>query len=191
MQLFWGKGATKHQKIINATFIITSIGTGFVIFTHNFVASPNIARFSIYASLALTLVSMAIVRYWYTKGWWSPAPTWYKSSLLKKIILLLLTPLFVFALFWSNLGTSIPQLFTAILGTYNVEKDIVIKSRHYSRRKCHYQLEPKSIDAIFFHYCISESLYNRLPTGEIEAELILKQSALGYTVEDIRPLHQY
>jgi len=99
-------------------------------------------------------------------------------------------PLFIFGLFWINFSISAPQLFTLLFGAETVKRDVVLKDRHYSRKSCNYRLEPQSINAIFFHYCISEGSYNNLPDTKMESELLIKQSVLGYIVEDIRLIHK-
>ena len=190
MGLLFRKGSTLNQKIVAAVFMAAFVGPAFLIFTHNFVAESIVSEFSSYASLVLTVLSVGILAYLYINEAWKPAPVWYSYSRFTRALLIPFIPLLLFGLFWVNLAISAPHLFTLVFGSNAVKLDMVVKDRHYSRRSCDYRLEPQSINTIFFHYCISESLYNQLPDKEMESELLIKQSFLGFIVEDIRLLHQ-
>ncbi len=186
MELLRKKGATKYQKVIAAIFTINIIGLVGRIFTHHFVTEPHFSRVAVYISLLLTLILITAVGFLYIRGAWRPTPVWYKYSAFKKIVLVPFIPIFIFVLFWVNIAISLPYLFTAVFGQTAIKNDVVIKDHSHSRRSCDYRLKPNSINVIFFRYCISEGLYNRLPGGEIEAELILKKSMFGYIVKNIR-----
>ena len=190
MGLLWRKGATKYQKVVAIILSATIIGPFYLIFTHNFVAEPRVSELSSYASIVFTACLIFMLAYLYTKKLWRPAPVWHTYSKFKKVLLIPFVPLFLYGLFWVNLAISMPQVFTLLFGTDAVKRDVVVKDRHYSRRSCDYRLEPQTINAIFFHYCISESFFNQLPETAIESELLIKQSPLGYIVEDIRLLHK-
>jgi hypothetical protein len=92
----------------------------------------------------------------------------------------------IFGLFWVNIAISAPKLYTSAFGEIDIMHDVVKKKKTSSRRSCDYRLEPRSINTAFFHYCISESDYNRLPGDEIKSELLLKKSSFGYIVKHIR-----
>jgi len=188
--LLWRNDSTKYQKIVAAIFSLTTIGPLFLMFTHNFVTNPNVSTFALHASITLTVIAMAFVGRLYTKGLWRPAPGWHESSRLKRILIIPFVPLFFGGMLWINLAISVPQLFTLIFGSEHVRQDVVTKDSHYSRASCDYRLKPKSVSAPLFHYCIPESLYNQLPDTELEAELLTKESALGYMIEDIKPIQR-
>ena len=190
MGLLWESGATKYQKIVAGILGAITIGPLFLMFTHNFIVEPRILEFSSYVSVVLTVCSVSIMAYLYAKELWKPASAWYKQSKFTRALVILFTPLFIFGMLWVNLVISAPQLYTVLFGSETVRWDVVVKNRYYSKRSCSYRLEPKSINAFYFYYCISESLYNLLPETEIESELLIKQSALGYVVEDIRLLSE-
>ena len=188
MGLFFKKSATLSQKIVASLFMAAVVGPFVLVFSHNFVAESSVSEFSLYASLLLTVLTIGILRYLYINEAWKPDPTWYNYSRFKKTSLMLFFPFFIFGLFWINLSISAPQLFTSVFGSNAVKLDTVVKHYLYSKKiwTCDYRLKPSSIDAIFFHYCISKDLYNQLPDTPIESELLIKKSALGYIVEDIR-----
>jgi hypothetical protein len=186
MGFLWRKGSTKYQKIVAGALSASLIGPLFMIFTHNFVAKTFVSSSAIYISLALTLLSFTLVWYLRSKKLWEPAPVWYSYSKLTRTLIIPFAPIFIFGLFWVNFAISAPHLYTVIFGTEGIRNDVIRKDKHHSRRSCDYRLEPKSIDAIFFHFCISEEFYNRLPDGDLYGELVVKESSLGYAVEDIR-----
>lgn len=186
MELVQQEGANRYQKIVASIFAATLIGPLFFIFTHNFVYKPVVSKLSIYVSLVLTISSISMLAYLYFKDKWKPANAWFGYSKIKRILVIPFAPLFIYSLFWMNIAISAPHLFTLMFGVDAVKQDVVVKDRHYSRRSCKYRLEPKSISAMFFHYCISEGLYKQLPEGEIESELLIKQSLFGYFVRDVR-----
>lgn len=161
------------------------IGPLMLVFTHNFVTSPNISEFALSASVALTVIALASIGCLYAKGLWAPAPAWHELSRLKKTLSIPAIPLFLFGILWVNLAISLPQFFTLAFGVMHTRQDLASKELHHSRRSCDHRLKLKSVSAPLFHYCISESLYNQLPETEIYAELVIRESALGYSVEDI------
>lgn len=186
MALFSIEGVTKQQKVVVGITGLAGIGCFFSAVTHNFVASPIALDLALYASLTLTGVITIFVIYWHARGEWKLAPAWHGFSEGRKVIVLLFAPLLLWGMLWLNMTTSIPQLFTLTFGDENSRQDLVIKQKSSSRRSCHYRLKPKSVETAFFHYCIPENLYKQLPMAEMEAELIIQESSLGYVVENIR-----
>lgn len=188
MELLWVKGSTKYQKILSATLCLLTPGPLFLMFTHNFVNEPKVSTLSFYISLVLTVFFMLMLVYFYAMKLWKPEPAWYQHSKFRKASVILFMPVLVFFLFWINLSIAAPQLFTALFGDEMVIQDEVLKVKRYARNSCDYRLVPQSINTKFFHYCISPSFYNQLPATKMKAELIIKQSGLGYIVKDIKPL---
>ncbi len=185
MGLFWNKDASKSQKIVNLIFFVMSIGPIYVFFNHNYVTESHISKLAVYISLALTFLTIVIMVFLYARDIWKPTSYFYKVSKIKKFFIITLAPLLPLSLFWVNLGVVGPQLYTSYFGTKVVKSELVSKDRVYSRRKCDYQLKPKSVDVMFFWYCISENQFNSFPDGEVKAEMTLKKSLFGYTVEQI------
>lgn len=189
MGLLLQKGLTSSQKIVGSLLIAIFIGPTFILFTHNFVSEPWVSEFSCYLSLVLTVFSIVVMLYLYVKNLWRPAAAWYNFSKLKKVLVVTAMPFLVFGVLWIDFAIFLPQVFTSVFGDAAVKTDVVIKDRYHSKRFCDYRLEPQSMNAIFFHYCISEGLYNYLPDEEVKAELLVRKSSLGFMVEDIRLLN--
>lgn len=188
MNIFWNKKSTFAQNVTVYVLLAALIGPLFLIFTHNFVAESYYSKLSSYISIGLTCLSLFGFRYLYINNLWKPSPVWYSYSKIKRVLLAPFFPIFIFFLLWINLGISAPQALTLLFGTEVIKRDVVVKVRTNSRRFCDYRLEPQSTNGFLFHYCISESLYNQLPDTKIESELIIKKSAFGYIVEDIKLL---
>lgn len=189
MGVFFQKGSTLSQKVVGSVLMAMFVGPAFMIFTHNFVSSLWVSKFSFYLSLVFTGFSIVVLIYLYVKKLWRPAAAWYSFSKLKRLLVVPAMPFLLFGVIWINLAISLPQLYTLVFGDPAVKPDVVIKDSYHSKRSCDYRLEPQSINAIFFHYCISEGLYNYLPDEEVKAELLVRKSSLGFMVEDIRLLN--
>ncbi|MAM00036.1 MAG: hypothetical protein CL583_16470 [Alteromonadaceae bacterium] len=189
MGSIWREGSEKHQHIVTAILGAPGFSLIYHFFTRNFVAEPKVLIYSIYISAALTAAFVAFLTNLYFKKLWNPATAWVKYSKLKNALLAPLIPLAIFALFWVTLAISAPQVFTVLFGVEAVKQALVEKQEGYSRRSCDHRLVLKSINTILFRYCISAEYYSELPDGEIVAELVIKQSVFGYTVEDIKLPH--
>ena len=186
MGLLWLKGSTKYQKIVAAIFSVLCIGPFIWVFTRNFVIAPRTSYLAVNISLLLTAISIVVIAYLYFKNLWRPGPKYNRYSLGLKFIMIPIISGFIFILFWMNIAIAAPHLYTAVYGKDDIKKDVVIKDKGASRSGCKYRLKSNSIDSFFFRFCISERGYNQLPSGELEAELYIKKSVLGYIVNNIR-----
>lgn len=184
MGSLFSKEATKNQKIVGTIFFVIMLAPVYSVFTRNFISEPGVAEFSTYASILLTGFSILTLTYLYAKKAWRPAAAWYEFSIFKKIVSLPLFLLFIFAIIWTNLAITAPQIYTSLFGVETVKIDVLIKAKR-NKLACPYRLKQKSINAILFRDCISKSFYNRLPDTPMESQLLIKQSSLGYIVKDV------
>ena len=187
------KTITKKNQTILVTAIMVFIFSPFsIFFANNFVQSPSVSKFSVYIAGVFTVFFILLFIYLRIKNIWCPNRALDHYSKVKRAFLIAFMPAFFFMLFWINLAIPIPWLFTALSGEYHTRFDIVIKEKELGRRNrsCDFRFELKSVDPLFFHYCITENLYNQLPDEELEAELTIKESVLGYIVEDIKLINE-
>ena len=188
MSLFFIAGTRPWKKVVGSIFVALLLGALFSLLLHDFVAAPCVLKVTFYFSVGLTATSLLIPILLQQSSFLKPWPIFYGYSLTKKIVLALLLPFFVFGLFWINSAIFLPRLFTSFFGTVNIKSDVARKVERGSRKSCDYRLDVKSIESGFFHHCISEGHFNNLPDDEIRVKLRIKQSVVGYIVENIEPI---
>lgn len=188
MSLFFIAGTKAWKKIVGSIFVALLLGALFSLLLHDFVAAPYVLKVAFYFSVGLTASSLLIPILLQQNSFLKPWSIFYGYSLTKKVVLASLLPFFVFGLFWINSAILLPRLFTSFFGTVNIKSDVARKVERRSRKSCDYRLDVKSIESGFFHYCISESHFNNLPDDEIRVKLRVKQSMVGYIVENIEPI---
>jgi|SRR5690554_1475157 hypothetical protein len=182
------KSYSLDHIVLGIVTAVSSIGSMFSLFSHDFVVDPVISKWSVYISLGLIVFLCAVYWFLYAKGIFC---SFRESSLfpkgLKEFALFLGGPVLLFGLFWVNSAFFVPKLFTETFGEDATLTAEVKKQSRASRRGwgCRHRLEFDSFSRHLFFYCISEQTYNSLPDRGIEVELLVKQSELGYVVKGL------
>lgn len=188
MSLFFIAGTKAWKKVVGSIFMALLLGALFSLLLHDFVAATYVLKLALYVSVGLTATSLLIPIFLLQNSFLKPWPIFYGYSTTKKVVLTSLLPLLVFGLFWINSAIFLPRLFTSFFGTVNIKNDVARKVERRSRKSCDYRLDVKSIESGFFHHCISEGHFNNLPDDEIRVKLKIKQSVVGYIVENVEPI---
>ena len=182
------KSISLDHKVLGVVGGVSSIGLLFSLFSNDFVVDPVISEISVYISFGLIIFLCLIYWVLYTKGVFC---SFRESSLfpkgLKELSLFIGMLILFFWFFWVNSAFFVPKLFTEIFGEDATLTAEVKKQSRASRRGwgCRHRLEFDSFSRRLFFYCISEKTYNFLPDRGIEVELLVKQSELGYVVENL------
>ncbi|MGC8122089.1 hypothetical protein [Marinobacter sp. VGCF2001] len=181
------KSISLDHKVLGVVGGVSSIGLLFSLFSHDFVVDPVISEISVYISLGLIIFLCLIYWVLYTKGVFC---SFRESSLfpkgLKELSLFIGMPILFFWFFWVNSAFFVPKLFTEVFGE---DATLIAEVKKQSRGRrgwsCRHRLEFDSFSRYLFFYCISERTYNFLPDREIEVELLVKRSELGYVVKGL------
>ncbi len=188
MDQVWRKKSSKYQKIIGFIWLIMLISPAINIFIHKFVSAQEISSYAFYITLTLTFLFISIQFYWYKKKLWSPYANFNGHSKIRPKLLIFCYIFIAYGLIWIPVAYSVPHLITSFTGKNIVLKDFVVKDFSNSTRSlgiCNYRLKLRSVNSMFFRFCITREEFNRLPKTEMDATLMVKKSKFGYIVKDI------
>ncbi|MFZ6045434.1 hypothetical protein ACFW0H_04850 [Pseudomonas sp. CR3202] len=180
--MLYSKGVSRPQKVLGVFFMILTGGILWPVLHHDFVPDPSISTPTFHGAIAITLTTLAIIIYLKKQNLLVVFGT---LTRIQKLIGIVFSPIVIFLFIWANLAITIPHLYTLAFGQEFSRQDTAEKIKHRSRKSCDYRLKLQSIDFTFFHFCISESKYNQLQTGEMNAVVFGKKSRFGYTIERI------
>tara|TARA_R110001599_G_C11919458_1_gene628355 strand:+ start:25 stop:420 length:396 start_codon:yes stop_codon:yes gene_type:complete len=111
------KSYSLDHIVLGIVTAVSSIGSMFSLFSHDFVVDPVISKWSVYISLGLIVFLCAVYWFLYAKGIFC---SFRESSLfpkgLKEFALFLGGPVLLFGLFWVNSAFFVPKLFTETFG---------------------------------------------------------------------------
>jgi hypothetical protein len=175
----------KHEKFVAYFIFFIAFGMLPLVFIQHFVATETTSYTAPAVSFSLTAVSLAVLRNLYKLKLYEPNLAWYHYSRFKKQMVLLALFTMIFSSFWISTAITLPYLYTLAFGKPDVVYDKVVKNRSFGSKTCDYQLKPRSIDALFFTYCIPKRHYDPLPDHELQAKLVTSRTVFGYIVTHI------
>lgn len=177
--VFYGLERPSKQRIIIFNFIFAFFvlwGYGWWV---DFVPSSEWSKLGNNISIALAAI-LTLIYYWAL----ATRRTHFKAgtSILRKILALLLLPGMLFALFWISITHGIADIATRTLGN---DKSLTIelsKNLHHSRKSCDFRLTGHAIERAMPNYiCITESQYKLLPAVGIYT-LQIQKTTLGFHI---------
>lgn len=179
----WKAKATGAQKTAIVLLLILVFWPFQVFISHRFIPGEAVQLYAAWVTLFFTAFYLLLMLYVRRT---SPGWPMFPYTGFKKLGMMLFIPCLVYGFSWVNIAVAAPQVFTVLFGNDYSKNDLAIKRRpERSRRSCDYRLQPRSMDFIFFHYCISRSYYSALPEGDLAVNIHGKSSIFGVHVDEI------
>ncbi|MFC0337510.1 hypothetical protein SAMN05421848_1703 [Kushneria avicenniae] len=181
MSIFWDSNASVKRNVGAWFFIAFLLTAALSLYFNHFVANPHTVKIATYISIAFTIITFPwiisrLARKSNQNKKWHNIPRW------KKLATLLALPFLIFSVFWLNLALAFPHAYTQVFGTSMARSDIIHKEEGIN---CNYQVTLDSVDALFFEFCIDQENFDRMSDGPQSADIMIKESSLGYIVTGV------
>ncbi|MGE8317908.1 MAG: hypothetical protein ACN6O3_04125 [Comamonas sp.] len=149
--------------------------------------SPQWMQLAAWLSGLLTLASCLLLWRLHRRGLWQAGEPWPSMGRVKRAFMLPLCLLLAYFCFWLGLAGTLPMAYTAVLGQPAIYPTLAERKRDSGRYSCNYQIKLRSIDYLFFEYCIGSERYGELPAHQQMPVLVqVKRSWFGDSVQSLR-----
>ncbi len=179
--------ATSRKIIKYILYVLTASLLFSVFIAENFSIAPYYSNIVNKGSAILTVILNVSLIILNKINWWEPSLEYYYYSPVKKVIAIVGLPVTTFFLIWPLFHKTIPYIYTAVFGYDAIIEKVVVKNKNSRRRSIGtYYLIPKNDHFDFCSIFLSEEQYNKLPSGEVNVQLLVKQSPFGHIVNGYR-----
>lgn len=189
---FWKNDTPLEQRILGIVLLCSfCIALLQLVCVDNFIVDPAMSLFSLYTSIAITLLFCAAIIILKIKTKQRARTVIKTVSLTKRLASILFLPIILIGTYWMIFASVIPYQLTKLTGQDFEEQKQVhkVKTNHGRRglfRHDHFELRLINSPLIpLFRFNISEHSYNKIPEGNINATLFGLKGNLGFIVEDI------
>jgi len=153
----------------------------YLLLSKNFVPSVVVKQSAFYISLLFSIaVSLLMVTAAYTGK--LPKARNKKTNKLITLISVPLMPFFIYGWFWLNFAIVVPQIVSDAVGVPITETATAKKWTTTSRYSCDYNLRLEPYASFYFGFCLTESMYAKLPENEFRVKVHLVESLWGKSV---------